>query len=91
MTVAAAALPAGGGVDSRARAEIAQERITRDELTILCSFVGSGVFPPAIRLVEQGRIDLAPLVPHRIGVAGLPAAPGELRTGRAVELEVELR
>jgi threonine dehydrogenase-like Zn-dependent dehydrogenase len=76
------------GVDTRARAEIAQERITRGEQTILGSFVGQDVFPDAIRLLEQGRIDFEPLVSHRIGLEALPAAVRELRAGRAVKVEV---
>ena len=76
------------GVDARARVEIAQERITRDELTILGSFVGQDVFPDAIRLLEGGQLDLEPLVTHRIGLEELPAAVEELRAGRAVKVEV---
>jgi threonine dehydrogenase-like Zn-dependent dehydrogenase len=76
------------GVDAQARAEVAQERITRDELTILGSFVGQDVFPEAIRLLEGGRLDLEPLVTHRIGLEELPAAVEELRAGRAVKVEV---
>ncbi|MDQ4030154.1 MAG: alcohol dehydrogenase catalytic domain-containing protein [Actinomycetota bacterium] len=75
------------GVDSRARAEIAQERITRDELTIIGSFVGQDVFPAAVSLLESG-LDLAPLVSHRIGLDELPAALDDLRAGRAVKVEV---
>jgi threonine dehydrogenase-like Zn-dependent dehydrogenase len=76
------------GVNARARAEIAQERVTRDELTILGSFVGQDVFPDAIRLLEGGRLDLEPLVTHRIGLEELPGAVEELRAGRAVKVEV---
>jgi threonine dehydrogenase-like Zn-dependent dehydrogenase len=77
------------GVDGRARAEIAQERITREELTILGSFVGQDVFPEAIRLLEGRRLDLEPLVTHRIGLEELLGAVEELRAGRAVKVEVE--
>jgi len=77
------------GVDRRARSDVAQESITRRELTIVGSFVGREVFPDAIRLLEQGRLDLSPLVTHRIGLEELPAAIGELRAGRAVKVEVE--
>jgi threonine dehydrogenase-like Zn-dependent dehydrogenase len=92
---AALDLVAGGGrillfgVNTEARAEIAQERITRGELTLIGSFVGQDVFPDAIRLLEQGRLDLEPLVTHRIGLEELPAAVRELRAGRAVKVEVE--
>jgi threonine dehydrogenase-like Zn-dependent dehydrogenase len=77
------------GVDTGARAEIAQERITRGELTVLGSFVGQDVFPDAIRLLEQGQVDLEPLVSHRIALEELPDAVEELRAGRAVKVEVE--
>lgn len=77
------------GMNERARAEVAQSRITRDELTLLGSYVGQDVFPDAIRLLEQGRIDFAPVVTHRIGVSELPDAIEELRAGRALKVEVE--
>jgi threonine dehydrogenase-like Zn-dependent dehydrogenase len=76
------------GVDMRARAEIAQERITRDELTIIGSFVGQDVFPAAVALLEDG-LELEPLVTHRIELDDLPTAVEELRAGRAVKVEVE--
>jgi threonine dehydrogenase-like Zn-dependent dehydrogenase len=79
------------GMNSKARAEIAQNRITRDELSILGGYVGrpDEVFPVAVSLLEQGRIDLTPLVTHRVPLAELPNAILELRMGRAVKVEVE--
>lgn len=77
------------GMKEQARAEIAQVRITRDELRIYGAFVGQHVFPDAIRLLEQGRIDFEPLVTHRVELNELPAAVEELRAGRAVKVEVE--
>jgi threonine dehydrogenase-like Zn-dependent dehydrogenase len=77
------------GFDQRARAEVAQERITRDELTVVGSFVGENVFPTAIRLLEQGHLDLEPLVTHRLAIEELRGALEELRAGRAVKVEVE--
>jgi threonine dehydrogenase-like Zn-dependent dehydrogenase len=78
------------GMNEHARAEVAQSRITRDELTVLGSYVGQDVLPDAIRLLEQGRIDFARLVTHRIALDELPAAIDELRAGRALKVEVEL-
>jgi threonine dehydrogenase-like Zn-dependent dehydrogenase len=80
------------GMNSEARAEIAQNRITRDELTVLGGYVGRSedVFPVAVRLLEQGRVDLEPLVTHRIALEELPRAVEELRAGRAVKVAVEL-
>ena len=76
------------GMNQRARTEVAQSRITRDELTILGSYVGQDVFPDAIRLLEQGRIPFERLVTHRVGVDELPSAIEELRAGRALKVEV---
>jgi 2-desacetyl-2-hydroxyethyl bacteriochlorophyllide A dehydrogenase len=77
------------GMNAHARADVAQARITRDELTILGSYVGQDVFPDAIRLLEQGRIPFDRLVTHRVAVDELPAAVEELRAGRALKVEVE--
>jgi threonine dehydrogenase-like Zn-dependent dehydrogenase len=91
---AALALAAHGGrvllfgMNLHARAEVAQSQITRDELTILGSYVGQDVFPDAIRLLEQGRIPFERLVTHRVDVEELPAAIEELRAGRALKVEV---
>jgi threonine dehydrogenase-like Zn-dependent dehydrogenase len=76
------------GMNAQARAEVAQSRITREELTILGSYVGQDVFPDAIRLLEQGRIPFDRLVTHRVAVDELPGAIEELRAGRALKVEV---
>jgi L-gulonate 5-dehydrogenase len=77
-------------MNEHARSEVAQSRITRDELTVVGSYVGQDVLPDAIQLLEQGRIDFARLVTHRIAVDELPDAIDELRAGRALKVEVEL-
>ena len=77
------------GMNQHARTEVAQSRITRDELTILGSYVGQDVFPDAIRLLEQGRVDWGALVTHRVGVDELIEAVDDLRAGRALKVEVE--
>jgi threonine dehydrogenase-like Zn-dependent dehydrogenase len=76
------------GMNQHARTEVAQSRITRDELTIVGSYVGQDVFPDAIRLLEQGRIPFERLVTHRVAVDELPSAIEELRAGRALKVEV---
>jgi len=79
------------GMNTEARAEIAQNEITRDELSVLGAYVGrsEAVFPVAVRLLEQRLIDFEPLVTHRIALRELPGAVEELRAGRAVKVEVE--
>jgi len=78
------------GMNERAHTDLAQIRITRDELQLFGAFVGQDVFPDAIRLIEQGRLRLEPLVTHRITLPELPGAVTELRDGRAVKVQVQL-
>jgi threonine dehydrogenase-like Zn-dependent dehydrogenase len=92
-TVLRAVRPAGRvvlfGMNTTARSEIAQERITRRELTIFGAFVGGqDVIPLAINILERGVVDLAPMVTHRVEVDGLPAALEQVREGDAVKVEV---
>jgi len=79
------------GINEQVQAEVQQARITRDELTVLGGYVGrpEDVFPTAVRLLEQGKIDFEPLVTHRIMLPELPEAVEELRAGRAVKVEVQ--
>jgi 2-desacetyl-2-hydroxyethyl bacteriochlorophyllide A dehydrogenase len=78
------------GLDTQARGTISQARITRDELQVLGAYVGRDAFPSAIRLLEQGRLDLEPLVTHRVTLDQLPQALERLRTGKAAKVIVEL-
>jgi threonine dehydrogenase-like Zn-dependent dehydrogenase len=77
------------GIDTAARAEIAQSRITRDEIQVLGAYVGRDVFPAAIRLLEQRRLDLEPMITHRVGLDELPGALDRLRAGKAAKVIVE--
>jgi 2-desacetyl-2-hydroxyethyl bacteriochlorophyllide A dehydrogenase len=79
------------GIDTQARTEISQARITRDELQVLGAFVGRNVFPAAVRLLEQGRLDLEPMITHRIRLEQLPEELDRLRTGKAAKVIVELQ
>jgi threonine dehydrogenase-like Zn-dependent dehydrogenase len=78
------------GMDTQARGEISQSRITRDELQVLGAYVGRNVFPGAVRLLEQGRLDLEPMVTHRVHLDQLPSALERLRAGKAAKVIVEL-
>lgn len=91
--VLAAVRPAGRvvlfGMNTTARSEIAQERITRRELSIFGAYIGGqDVIPLAVGVLERGVVDLSPMVTHRIDVDGLPAALDEFRGGDAVKIEV---
>jgi threonine dehydrogenase-like Zn-dependent dehydrogenase len=77
------------GMNTTARSEIAQERITRRELTILGSFIGGReLMPMAVSVLERSVIDLSPMVTHLVDIDGLPGALDEFRRGGAVKVEV---
>ena len=68
-----------------------QSRITRGEIQVIGAYLGRNVFPSAIRLLEQGRLDLEPLVTHRVRLEELPWALERLRAGKAAKVVVELQ
>jgi threonine dehydrogenase-like Zn-dependent dehydrogenase len=79
------------GIDTQARAEISQARITRDEIQVMGAHVGRGVFPSAVRLLEQGRLDLQPVITDRVRLPELPAMLERLRSGMAAKVVVEFQ
>lgn len=74
------------GMDSRARAEVAQYDCTRREIRILGAYVGDFTFPPAVHLLRSGLLDLTPIVSHLLPLDRLPEALAELRAGTAVKV-----
>ncbi|MFL5796837.1 MAG: alcohol dehydrogenase catalytic domain-containing protein [Actinomycetota bacterium] len=79
------------GMDARARAEIAQVDITRNELTVFGTYVGVDTFPAAVDVLERRVVDLSPMITHVVGLAELPEAVDALRAGTAVKVVVDLR
>jgi threonine dehydrogenase-like Zn-dependent dehydrogenase len=78
------------GIDTQASGQVCQARITRDEVQVLGAYVGRDVFPTAVRLLEQGRLDLEPMITHRVALEELPSALDRLRAGKAAKVVVEL-
>ncbi|MDQ3659780.1 MAG: alcohol dehydrogenase catalytic domain-containing protein [Actinomycetota bacterium] len=79
------------GMDSRARQEVRQYDITRNELTVLGAYVGSNVFPKAARILASGLVDLGPMISHRVNLEELPRALAAIRKGSAVKVVVDLQ
>ncbi|WP_165491907.1 zinc-dependent alcohol dehydrogenase [Egibacter rhizosphaerae] len=73
------------GMNSGARPQVPQIDITERELSVIGSFVGKGRFPSAIRALEHGTPDLAPIISGTWSLSELPAALEELRNGDAVK------
>lgn len=78
------------GMNANSSAPIRQFDITRSELTVLGTYVGTNTFPSAIRILEERVVDLSPLVSDRFPLAELSDAVEATRSGRAVKAIVDL-
>jgi len=78
------------GMNETASVPIRQYDITRNELTIVGTFVGTHVFPKAIRILEAGLVDWRPMLTHVLPLDELPRGVELLRSGEAVKVVVHL-
>jgi threonine dehydrogenase-like Zn-dependent dehydrogenase len=76
------------GMNGTARPAVHQVEVTEKGLTILGSYISSFTFPAAIRLVEAGGLDLAPLISATVPLAEVEAGLDRLRSGEAVKVVV---
>lgn len=76
------------GMDSEARPAVAQNQITRKELTIYGSYVGVSTFPRAIAVLESGIIDPSRLISEIAPLRNFPASVEALRRGRHMKVVI---
>lgn len=76
------------GMNTRARPEIPQVVITEKELTVIGSYVGQHSFPDAVRLLESGVVDLAPMVSDIVPLDSVPSVMDRMRAGEVVKAVV---
>lgn len=76
------------GMNAGARAPIHQIEITEKGLTILGSYISNFTFPAAIRLVESGRLDLAPIVGLTLPLERTAEALDRLRAGEVAKVVI---
>jgi threonine dehydrogenase-like Zn-dependent dehydrogenase len=79
------------GMNATARASVRQYDITRNELTILGTYVGLNVFPKAARILSSRLIDLSPMITHRIALRELEGGIEAIRRNEAVKVVVDLK
>ncbi len=73
------------GQNANARAAIAQNLITRNELTVLGSFIARHTFPEAVRLLETGRLNVKPLITHRLKLKDIKKGIAAMEKGQAIK------
>jgi threonine dehydrogenase-like Zn-dependent dehydrogenase len=76
------------GMNGNARPPVHQVEIVEKGLTIVGSYISNFTFPAAIRLVESGQLDLAPMISATIGLEDTAAGIARLRSGDAVKIVI---
>jgi threonine dehydrogenase-like Zn-dependent dehydrogenase len=76
------------GANVHASPAISQFEITRKEVTIVGSYVGTQMFPRSIAVLESGVLNLAPFISHEVTIPEVPAAIAEAKAGRAMKVLV---
>jgi len=76
------------GMNGNARPAVHQVEIVEKGLTIMGSYISNFTFPAAIRLVESGQLDLAPMITATIGLDDTTAGIARLRSGEAVKIVI---
>lgn len=76
------------GMNDNARPAIPQVEITRRGLTVLGSYISNFTFPPAIRLVESGQLDLRPIVTELLPLERTAEGIERIRSGEATKIVI---
>ncbi len=77
------------GMNANARPPVHQMEIVEKGLSILGSYISNFTFPAAIRLVESGQLNLAPMVSATIPLEETVAGIGRIRSGEAVKIVIK--
>jgi threonine dehydrogenase-like Zn-dependent dehydrogenase len=77
------------GMNGNARPPVHQVEIVEKGLAILGSYISNFTFPAAIRLVESGRLNLAPMISAVIPIDDTLAGIERLRSGEAVKIVIK--
>lgn len=76
------------GMNSTACCSCTQYDITREEISIIGTFISNHSFPAVIRLLESGRLPLEKLITHRIRLDKILDGIGIMRSGDCIEVIV---
>jgi threonine dehydrogenase-like Zn-dependent dehydrogenase len=76
------------GMNVTARPAVHQVEITEKGLTVVGAYITNFTFPQAIRLIESGALDLAPLVSDVLSLARVAEGMAALRSGRATKVVI---
>lgn len=95
MIAAVQAVRKGGdvvlfGINKTARAQLAQCDITTKEIAVRGTWLANATFPKAVKLLEQGTVDLAALVTHTMLLEQLNEGIALLKKGEAMKIIIQM-
>ncbi len=76
------------GMNQHARPPIKQYDITRNEITVMGTFIARNTFPLAVKTIESGVLDLEALISHKISLKEIHEGLNALKEGRATKVLV---
>lgn len=76
------------GMNSNAKYEFKQFDITRNEISILGTYISNNSFPAVIRLLESGRLNLAPMLTHHIPLDRIGEGIEIMKRGEGIEVVI---
>jgi threonine dehydrogenase-like Zn-dependent dehydrogenase len=76
------------GMNGNARPPVHQVEIVEKGLSILGSYISNFTFPAAIRLVESGALNLAPMITATVPLEDTVAGIARIRSGEAVKIVI---
>lgn len=77
------------GQDYKAKDEITQNDITRNEVTVVGSYIARYTFPQTVRVIESGNLALNKLITHRLSLEALPQGLEALKKGEAIKVIIK--
>jgi threonine dehydrogenase-like Zn-dependent dehydrogenase len=77
------------GMNQNAHPAVHQVEIVEKGLSILGSYISNFTFPAAIRLVESGQLNLAPMITASIPLDDTAAGIARIRSGEAVKIVIK--
>ena len=69
---------------------VPQYLITRNDLTVVGTFVGLNPFVQTLQLLESGLIHPGALITHRLPLSALPEGVALMRSGKAMKVAMEM-
>jgi len=76
------------GMNQHASAQINQNEITRNEISIIGSFIQRTAFPKVVRLLEAGLLPIEKLITHRLKLAQIAEGLDAMRAGESMKVVV---